>query len=117
MLNGEYKVIGVMSGTSLDGIDLVCVSFIYHGKWNFKIHEYETIKYEPYWISKLKDLVKYSLNELKTIDEEYTSYLSELINAFIKKNNIRDIDAVCSHGHTALHQPDKGITYQIGNLP
>ena len=35
----------------------------------------------------------------------------EVVPEFIK------IDAVCSHGHTILHQPEKGITLQIGNLP
>jgi anhydro-N-acetylmuramic acid kinase len=39
------------------------------------------------------------------------------IKAFISKFEIKDIDAICSHGHTALHQPEKGITYQIGNMP
>ena len=113
----KYKVIGVMSGTSLDGIDLVCVTFTFNNKWNFEIHYSETINYRSYWINKLKDLVKYSSFDLETIDEEYTSYLSSIISDFIDKNDITNIDAICSHGHTALHQPDKGITYQIGNLP
>ncbi|HMC02441.1 MAG TPA: anhydro-N-acetylmuramic acid kinase [Flavobacteriaceae bacterium] len=117
MLNAKYKVIGVMSGTSLDGIDLVSVTFVFEDGWTFKIHEFETIKYNSDWKLKLKDLVNISINEIKTIDEEYTLYLAEVINDFIEKHNIKDIDAVCSHGHTALHQPDKGITYQIGNLP
>jgi anhydro-N-acetylmuramic acid kinase len=117
MLINKYKVIGVMSGTSLDGIDLVYVTFLFADTWEFEIHKFETVKYNSDWTTKLKDLVKFSPQELKAIDEEYTLYLSEIINAFTKKYNIKEIDAICSHGHTALHQPDKGITYQIGNLP
>jgi len=117
MLINKYKVVGVMSGTSLDGIDLVYVTFNFEDEWTFEIHEFETIKYTSDWISQLKDLVRFSSQELKAIDEDYTLYLSEIINAFIEKYSIKKLDAVCSHGHTALHQPDNGITYQIGNLP
>lgn len=106
-----------MSGTSLDGIDLAFITFTYNDCWRFNIHAAETVKYSTDWLQKLKGLVSLSINELKILDEDYTSYLSEIINQFIKKNNLNDIDAVCSHGHTALHQPHKGITYQIGNLP
>ena len=58
-----------------------------------------------------------SLDELKAIDVDYTKYLGEVIKAFIAKHEIKNIDAVCSHGHTALHQPENKLTYQIGNLP
>ena len=47
---------------------------------------------------------------------EYTTYLGNIITTFIEENNIKDLDAVCSHGHTVLHRPDQGITLQIGNL-
>ncbi len=106
-----------MSGTSLDGIDIISVSFNFDGKWHFKIHCTETIRYPKNWIEILKRLTTLSLDELREIDKDYTLFLSTVIYGFIKKNNINDIDAVCSHGHTALHQPEKGLTYQIGNLP
>ncbi len=117
MIKSEYKVIGVMSGTSLDGIDLVYTSFIFDTKWHFEIIFGDTIPYDSAWLKKLKDLVLFSESELKQIDIDYTAYLAGVINDFIVKYNIKDIDAVCSHGHTALHQPHKQITYQIGNLP
>ena len=117
MMKNEYKVIGVMSGTSLDGIDLVYVKFRFDKIWNFSIIHSETVNYELYWVEKLKDLVLNSLEELKEIDIQYTNYLSLKIKAFIDTYQIDEIDAVCSHGHTALHQPNKGLTYQIGNQP
>lgn len=110
-------MIGVMSGTSLDGIDLVYCSFNYNNKWEFSIQFSETIPYSVSWVTKLKGLTSYSLKELKQIDLEYTKYLSGVINHFIKKHAILKIDAICSHGHTALHQPENRLTYQIGNLP
>lgn len=117
MVKTVYKVIGVMSGTSLDGIDLVYATFYLDAnkQWDFDIVYSETIEYAPEWRLKLAGLVSKSVTELKSIDDEYTRYLASVIQEFIYKNNIEIIDAVCSHGHTALHQPDKKLTYQIGN--
>lgn len=117
MENKNYSIIGVMSGTSLDGIDLVFVKFQFDYTWSFNIIYSETVEYEIEWQNTLRNLVNYSLEELDTIDENYTYYLAKIIKNFIKKNNIENIDAVCSHGHTALHQPEKKLTYQIGNKP
>ncbi|MFB9057501.1 anhydro-N-acetylmuramic acid kinase [Mariniflexile ostreae] len=117
MTKQKYKVIGVMSGTSLDGIDLALVSFNKDSNWTFKISHSETVPYEKEWRLKLSRLVDVTLSELKSIDDAYTVYLANVIANFIKKHNIKNLDAVCSHGHTALHQPEKKYTYQIGNKP
>ncbi|WGD35244.1 anhydro-N-acetylmuramic acid kinase [Olleya sp. YS] len=117
MIKTKYDVIGVMSGTSLDGIDLAYISFIKNDNWNFKIIHAKTISYPEHWVKKLKHLTGFSQSELSKIDKDYTNYLAQIINQFIQKHQITSIDAVCSHGHTALHQPQNGITKQIGNLP
>lgn len=117
MIKSHYKVIGVMSGTSLDGIDLVYAAFNFDGNWRFEIICAETLPYDKHWEKKLKDLVLLTESELQKIDKDYTVYLASTINRFIHKYKIPDIDAICSHGHTALHQPKKKLTYQIGNLP
>jgi len=116
-LKSNYKVIGVMSGTSLDGIDLVCVTFHAEPKWHFEIHCFETISYPYQWKERLQNGIHLSSEELNHLDKEYTSYLAEVIRSFIKKFAIKNIEAVCSHGHTILHRPEDGITLQIGNLP
>lgn len=105
-----------MSGTSLDGIDLTYLEFGIDNSWSFKIIKSETINYSRVWHHTLLNLVSNSLDQLQGIDKEYTIYLASIINDFIERNNIDDIDAICSHGHTALHQPENGLTYQIGNL-
>lgn len=115
MIKSKYKVIGVMSGTSLDGLDLAYIEFDYENSLSFKIVMAETIAYSEAWKNKLEKLVLNSLEELQEIDRKYTAYLASAINDFIKRHHIVDLDAVCSHGHTALHQPEKGLTYQIGN--
>ena len=117
MIKHEYNIIGVMSGTSLDGIDLVYAKFCLHETWSFEIVHAQTVEYHSYWYDTLKELVNKSIKELKEIDTNYTEYLANVIKNFITKYQIKNIDAICSHGHTALHQPENKLTYQIGNKP
>ena len=118
MIQEKFNIVGVMSGTSLDGIDLAHLTFeIVNGKWNFQILESETIGYSQKWIDTLKVAVGFSKSELELTNKEYTLLLGNSISAFISKYQLENIDAVCSHGHTVLHQPKNGITLQIGNLP
>ena len=118
MLQENYNFIGVMSGTSLDGVDLAHLRFtVSNGNWAFEILECETVSYEDHWIATLKNAVGFSTFELQKLDADYTNLLGYIISNFIRKYNLQDIDAVCSHGHTILHQPQNGFTLQIGNLP
>lgn len=118
MIKDQYHIIGVMSGTSLDGIDLAEINFEYsQGKWQFDILKAETIVYSSYWKNELQQAVNYSQEQLDRLDFKYTEKLSEDILRFINRNNIQEIDSICSHGHTIFHQPEKGYTLQIGNLP
>lgn len=113
-----YTVIGVMSGTSLDGVDLALIHFeIKNQKWTYQIFDCETIGYSESWIYKLKNAVSFSNEELESLNSDYTLLLSTIIQDFITKYEIKNLDAVCSHGHTILHQPQNGFTLQIGNLP
>ena len=117
MIKQFYNVIGVMSGTSLDGVDLAHIHFsIDTGKWKFEIIESKTIAYSKEWLEKLKKAILFSQSELKQLNVDYTKLLAEIINNFIANHQISDLDAVCSHGHTILHQPQNGFTLQIGNL-
>ncbi|MFT4781104.1 MAG: anhydro-N-acetylmuramic acid kinase [Psychroserpens sp.] len=117
MIKSSYNIIGVMSGTSLDGIDLAHITFEIANKWTFTIRNAETVAYPEIWKDKLSNLVNYNLVALKIIDEEYTIYLADVINDFLRKYQLNTMDVICSHGHTALHQPEDNLTYQIGNLP
>ena len=113
----EFKVIGIMSGTSLDGIDIVYVNFKLDINWKYELINSKTYKYEKRWSSLLQSISKEKINSIIKIDKDYTKLLSKHIINFINEFSIKDIDFVSSHGHTALHQPSKSLTYQIGNLP
>ncbi|MFZ0488930.1 MAG: anhydro-N-acetylmuramic acid kinase [Salegentibacter sp.] len=113
----EYKVISAMSGTSLDGIDLIYVSLRPGEKWEYQILAAETLAYPEKWRQKLAKAIDFSEEELQELNKEYTRYLAGKISCFIEKNKLEEIDAVCSHGHTIKHEPENNYTLQIGNLP
>lgn len=118
MVKENYNVIGVMSGTSLDGIDLAQITLRKRDdRWDFAIGHCETIAYSSDWLAQLKSAISFSAAQLSELNINYTALLAQIITDFIKKHNVENIDAVCSHGHTILHQPAAGITLQIGNLP
>ena len=107
-----------MSGTSLDGIDLAVCNFeVTNGLWDFKFGAAETIPYSEEWQLKLKEAIHFSKDKLIRLNEAYTQLLTEVISSFLNRHHIAGLDAICSHGHTIIHQPAEGITLQIGNLP
>lgn len=108
--------IGLMSGTSLDGLDICYVQFEKKdSKWKFKIINAETIPYSDAWENKLRNAIHLSAEELLELHSEYGFFLGQTVKNFIEKNSIQDIDVVASHGHTVFHQPSKKFTLQIGD--
>jgi anhydro-N-acetylmuramic acid kinase len=110
----HYKVIGLMSGTSLDGVDIAYCEFEFDTKWYFEIIKAETIEYPSLWKDRLSSLMNSSAETLTEIDRKYGKYLGQITKEFIIKNRVSP-DFISSHGHTIFHQPDKGFTLQIGD--
>lgn len=118
MVKKKYHIIGVMSGTSLDGVDLAEIFFTkLDSDWSFTLGKCSTIPYSEDWVGKLKGAISYSKSKLIELNLEYTFLLGNIMNQFIHENQLVNIDAICSHGHTILHNPTEGYTLQIGNLP
>jgi len=109
-----YSVIGIMSGSSLDGVDLAFCEFYFDTKWNFKILQAETIPYNEEWKLLLKELPHASAEKLIEQDKAYGIFLGRLVNDFIQKNKLKP-DLISSHGHTIFHAPEKKYTFQLGN--
>ncbi len=110
-----YKVIGLMSGTSLDGLDIAyCIFKNNEGKWSFEIEKATTIPYSDKWIKKLSTADQLPAFEFVALNNEYGYFLGEEIKKFITKHQIQ-VDFIASHGHTIFHQPNKKITCQIGS--
>lgn len=111
----EHNIIGVMSGTSLDGIDIVYVQFDANNYKDFKISASNTVSYSKQWKHDLQNAITFSSEALTRLDISYGKLLGNEVNNFISKNKIETIDFIASHGHTVFHQPENGITLQIGN--
>jgi len=111
----KYDVIGLMSGTSLDGTDLVfCSLHVIRGEWRYKIRHAETIPYPDSWKNRLRLLPNGSAFDFALTDTDYGHYLGRLIRDFIERHKIRP-DFIASHGHTIFHDPALRLTSQIGN--
>lgn len=107
-------VLGLMSGTSLDGLDLCCVRFADNHN-DFQILAAKTIPYSAEWKSKLENAFFRTTTEVDALDKEYGVFLAEHITDFIKTYSLPPIDLIASHGHTVFHKPNRGITKQIGS--
>jgi len=117
MYKDSYHIIGVMSGTSLDGIDLCYANYNFNNNWSYKILHATTYNYTDKWKDRLLNSIGLNKSDLRSLDIDYTNLLASILRDFILQFNIRNVDAISTHGHTILHQPQKKITYQIGNLP
>ena len=113
----KYSVIGVMSGTSLDGLDIVYCQLKLNNKWSYKIINYKTYKYTKKWKQKLINAHLLKARDFIFLDHEFGKYIGEIINQFIKVNKIikEEIDLISSHGHTIFHEPQNGFNFQLGN--
>ena len=111
-----WDIIGLMSGTSLDGVDIIYTRISKNNEtYNFKIRNYVTIPYSKEWEQKLINAFTSSTKDISELNVDYAIYLSGLINDFINKNKISKIDFIASHGHTIFHKPNEGYTLQIGD--
>jgi anhydro-N-acetylmuramic acid kinase len=112
----SFSVIGLMSGSSLDGIDLVHVTFIENEKgWQFDLRHTACIVYDDEMRDRLNIATSLSGIKLWQLHSDLGHYFGKKIAAFISEKNIGKVDFVASHGHTVFHYPDLKFTTQIGD--
>ena len=111
----DFKVIGLMSGSSLDGVDIAYVNFSHDNKrWFFQIVEAGNVPYSSYWKEQLAEAFNKKPEDLKELDKEYGRYLGTITKRFIEKYELEP-KLIASHGHTIFHRPEEGFTLQIGD--
>jgi anhydro-N-acetylmuramic acid kinase len=110
-----YKAIGLMSGTSMDGIDAAIVET--DGCSIFKQGPYLTIPYKPEFRARLKRIVDDNNDNPKMIEEELTLHHVDAVKSLLQQASITstEIDLLGFHGHTISHNPQKKTTCQIGD--
>ena len=112
----QYYVIGVMSGTSLDGIDVAYSKYFFENdKWNFKLIAAETYSFNFKILSLIEETIKNKPKSYKAADIKLGMYYAKIINQFINEHNIIEIDFVANHGQTVYHKPAEKITIQLGD--
>lgn len=112
-----YRAIGIMSGSSLDGLDIAFVEF--HeasGNWQYEIKAATTQPYSPEWVAKLRNAHTLNALDYQLLHTEYGHYIGEQVNDFIASHNLHyQVQLIASHGHTTFHVPGKKMTAQIGD--
>lgn len=108
------SVVGVMSGTSLDGLDICLVHFEKKSdSWTYTIEAANTVPYSAEAKIKLSDIEKLTAWEISKLDYDFGHFIGKEVRKFLSRLN-RSTDVVASHGHTAFHSPALGYTLQIG---
>jgi anhydro-N-acetylmuramic acid kinase len=112
----QYRAIGLMSGTSLDGLDMALVTFRRVGEdWTYEIEKADSVDYTPEWRERLRGSFYLTGEALTALDAEYGRFLGGRVKEFVREHAITNVDFVASHGHTVFHRPDLGYNLQIGN--
>lgn len=111
-----FHAIGLMSGTSLDGLDLCFAKFTKQNTgWKYEILQAETLPYSDLWENKLRNSINLKAEELFELNSKFGFFLAKKTQEFIEKYSLENIDVIASHGHTVFHQPEKKYTVQIGD--
>lgn len=114
MKKKTYKVVGVMSGTSLDGLDLaMCLFSRHNGKWQYRLEKAVTYTYSEAWKERLETAHTLGAQSLIALHKDYGRHIGRAVASFLEGD--KEVDLIASHGHTVFHEPAKGITCQIGD--
>ncbi len=112
-----YKVIGLMSGSSLDGLDIAYVQLEYvRGKWGYNVLEAECIAYSDAWQNDLKHAHDRTVGDFLKLHTAYGRYLGTSVREFMTRHDLEHkVHFIASHGHTVIHEPASQTTGQIGD--
>lgn len=116
MKDFQIQAIGLMSGTSLDGLDVCCCTFQRRvDKWTFHIDAARGYVY-PEEMKQILGTGAQKMNAMEFIafHSAYGKYLGERVNEFMQEFGVHP-DIIASHGHTIFHEPQKKIMFQIGD--
>ena len=116
-MHKTYHAIGLMSGSSLDGLDIAYCRLDWDGisVVNWHLEKAETLSFSDIWVKRLAALPEQNALTFAQTDIYFAYYMGGLVNEFINKHQIGPLDFIASHGHTIFHDPSKRYSVQIGN--
>lgn len=110
--------VGLMSGSSLDGLDIACCRFELETDSgqveDWSLTATQTVSFEPEWRARLQHLPELSGLELAEAHINFGRYMGKLLQPFLRKLPT-PVDLIASHGHTVFHYPDRQLSLQIGD--
>ncbi len=109
-----YRVVGCMSGTSLDGLDLAFCTFSYKNGWLFTPGPAETISFSPERARQLAEIENASALDFSLADTDFGAWTGQQIAGFMARHQLQ-ADFASVHGHTIFHQPQRRLTVQLGD--
>ncbi len=112
-----YKVLGLMSGSSADGLDIIFVELDENrGNWSYIIKAGDCIFYDKEWREKLITAKALDAYNYMLLHIAYAKFIAVSINNFISKNNLQhQVQLIATHGHTVFHAPENNMTAQLGD--
>jgi anhydro-N-acetylmuramic acid kinase len=114
-LKNTYTAIGLMSGTSLDGLDVALCTYTKRNKdWDYKIQDAKTYPYDRILRQRLINTPIFYAEDFWKIHVDFGKFSAQIIHTFLKGKKYK-VDVIASHGHTVFHQPQNRFTCQIGD--
>ncbi len=114
-MQNKIQAIGLMSGTSLDGLDIAfCEFWQENEQWKYQFLKTESLSYPQEWQENLSLAQNLLAQDFLLLNNAYGRYIGEQTKLFIKTLSIRP-QIIASHGHTVFHQPQNNFTFQLGN--
>lgn len=112
-----FHAIGLMSGSSLDGLDICFVRLTEtDGNWQFEWLDTACIPYSDIWQRKLRQAKLLSVPDFLKLHTEYGHFTGKLVREFLERNGKGIVpDFIASHGHTIFHEPENATTFQLGD--
>ena len=115
--SNRYQVLGVMSGTSLDGLDITYCQFEQNAGWHFQLLAAQTFGFPDSLRNQLQGLMGSDLYGALRVEQAFDEFLVKCVKAFSTQEGIdlREVDLLANHGQTIFHEPESGFTYQLSN--
>lgn len=113
----SFTGLGLMSGTSLDGLDVCCAEFIGDMNcdiWSYRVLRAHTFLYEDEWRERLANAASLPGLELVRLHYDYAHFMGRAVQKFLAENELK-VNFVATHGHTVFHQPEQKLTFQLGD--
>lgn len=109
-----YQAIGIMSGSSLDGLDICAATFKHDQSWSYRLDHFKTCPFPSEIYRRLFNCRSLSGLELHLLDIELGKWIGDQVRQLIDDLGLHPA-LIGSHGHTVFHQVSRGLSLQIGN--